>query len=76
MGRGRGIVKRSDRDEPIWVVMHISMETTQGISLYSYFYLTLAKNATSSYYLSCFSFHKIQEQEGSTVSVHRWGEVG
>jgi hypothetical protein len=36
-------VKRSGRDEPIWVVIYITMETTQGISLYSYPYLKLAK---------------------------------
>jgi hypothetical protein len=35
--------KRTGRDEPIWVVIHIYMETTQGISLYSYLYLKLAK---------------------------------
>jgi hypothetical protein len=37
------VVKRSGRDEPVWVVTHISMETTQEISLYSYLYLKLAK---------------------------------
>jgi hypothetical protein len=36
-------VKRSGRDEPIGVVIHICMETTEGISLSSYLYLKLAK---------------------------------
>jgi hypothetical protein len=36
-------VKRSGRDEPIWVVIHMYMETTQGISMYSYLHLKLAK---------------------------------
>jgi hypothetical protein len=33
------VVKRSDRDEPIWVVIHLCMEAMVGISLYSYPYL-------------------------------------
>jgi hypothetical protein len=37
------VVKRSGRDEPIWVVKHMCMETTQGTSLYSYLHLKLAK---------------------------------
>jgi hypothetical protein len=36
------------RNEPVLVVIHLCMETTQGISLYSYFYLKLAK-------MPCFS---------------------
>jgi hypothetical protein len=32
MGRGQEIVKRSGRDEPMWVVIHKCMETTLGIS--------------------------------------------
>jgi hypothetical protein len=43
MGKGLRVVKRYNRDKPIWVVIHICMETTQGISLYSYFYLKVAK---------------------------------
>jgi hypothetical protein len=41
------------------------METTQGISLYS-FYLKLAKAPFFSYCLLCFFFYKIGEQEGKT----------
>jgi hypothetical protein len=36
-------VKRSGKDEPIWLVIHICKETTERISLYSYPYLELAK---------------------------------
>jgi hypothetical protein len=61
-------VKRSGRDEPIWVAIQISMETTQWISLYSYLYLKVAKIPCSSYYLLCFFSYKIGEQEGGTGS--------
>jgi hypothetical protein len=61
----REVVKRSDRDEPMWVVIHICMEAMLGISLYSYPYLKLAKTLCLSYYLLCFLFNKIGE-EGRT----------
>jgi hypothetical protein len=67
-------VKSTGRDEPIGVVIHICMETTQGISLYSYLYLKLAKTPCFSYYLLWFFFYKIREQEGRTGSA--WGRVG
>jgi hypothetical protein len=34
---------RSGRDKPMWVITHICMEAMLGISLYSCFYLKLAK---------------------------------
>jgi hypothetical protein len=37
------VVKRSGRDEPVQVVIHMCMEAMLGISLYSYPYLKLAK---------------------------------
>jgi hypothetical protein len=49
------------------------MGATQGISLYSYLLLILAKMACFSYYLSCFFFKKIREQEGETGSEWRRG---
>jgi hypothetical protein len=61
-------VKRSGRDEPVWVVIHICMETTQGISLYSYLYLRLAEMLCFSYYLLSFFFNKTRKQEGRTGS--------
>jgi hypothetical protein len=36
-------VKRTGRDEPVDIVIHICMETAQGISLCNYVYLKLAK---------------------------------
>jgi hypothetical protein len=47
-------VKRSGRDELIWVVIHICMVTTVGIYLYSYLYLKLAK--TLAYFLLSLTF--------------------
>jgi hypothetical protein len=52
------------------------METTQGISLYSYFYLKLAKILCFSYYLLCFFFYKIGEQEDRTGSSWSQGTRG
>jgi hypothetical protein len=52
------------------------METTQGISLYNYLNLKLAKMLCFSYYLLCFFFNKIGEQEGRTGSAQRWGSGG
>jgi hypothetical protein len=36
-------VKRSGRDEPMWVLIHMCMEAMLVISLYRYPYLKLAK---------------------------------
>jgi hypothetical protein len=49
------------------------MEARLGISLGSYFYLKLAKRLHLSYYLSCFLFNKIGEQEGRTGSSWKQG---
>jgi hypothetical protein len=57
-------VKRSGRDEPMWVAIHMYMEAMLGISLYSFLYLKLAKMVCLSYYLLCLLFKKIGEQEG------------
>jgi hypothetical protein len=37
------VVKRSGRDESIWVVIHFCMEAMLGISLYSYPFLNYQK---------------------------------
>jgi hypothetical protein len=70
-------VKRSGRDEPIWAVIYICMEATLRNSLYSYFYLKLAKHYFS-YYLLCFLSNKIREQEGGIGSDWKrgWREGG
>jgi hypothetical protein len=61
------VVKKSDRDEQIKVVIHMCIEAMLGISLYNYLYLKLAKTLCFSYYLLCFLFNKIGE-EGRTHS--------
>jgi hypothetical protein len=45
-------VKRSGRDEPMWVPIHKCTEATPGISMYSYLYLKLAKTLCLSYAFS------------------------
>jgi hypothetical protein len=69
-------VKRFGKDEPIKVVIHIFMETTQRISLNSYPYLKLARPPCFPYCLLCFIFNKFREQEGGTGSSQRWEEGG
>jgi hypothetical protein len=49
------------------------MEAMLGISLYSFLYLKLAKTLCLSYYLLCFLFNKIGEQEGGTASAWKQG---
>jgi hypothetical protein len=51
------------------------MVTTLGISLYSFLYLKLAKTLCFSYYLLCFIFNKVREQEGGTCSAGSGREV-
>jgi hypothetical protein len=65
-------VKRSGRDEPMWVAIHKCIEAMLGISLYSYLYLKLPKTLCLSYYLLCFFFNKIREHEGGAGSARKW----
>jgi hypothetical protein len=67
------VVKRSGRDEPMWVVIHKCMEAMPGICLYSYLYPKLAKMLCPSYYLLCFLFNKIGAQEGERGSARKRG---
>jgi hypothetical protein len=62
MESDRQVVKRFDRDEPMWVAIHMCMKAMLGISLYSYLYLKLAKILCLSYYLLYFLFNKIGEE--------------
>jgi hypothetical protein len=57
------VAKRLGRNEPMWVVIYKYMEATLGISLYSYLYPKLAKMICLSYYLLCFLFNKIREED-------------
>jgi hypothetical protein len=63
------VVKRSGRDESVRVVIHKCMETTLGVSLYSYPDLKLAK--TLLHISLMFLFNKIGEQEGGTGSTQK-----
>jgi hypothetical protein len=71
-------VKRSGRDEPLWVAIHMYMEAMLGISLYNYPYLKLAKTLCLSYYLLCFLLNKIGYKRVEQVLPRSrvwWGEV-
>jgi hypothetical protein len=46
------------RDKPFWVVIHMCTEAMLGISLYSYPYLKLEKNAMSFLLLLMSSFQQ------------------
>jgi hypothetical protein len=72
----REVVKRSGRNEPVWVAIHKCMEAMLGISLYSCLYLKLAKTLCFSYYILCFLFNKIGEQKGRTGSAPKLGVEG
>jgi hypothetical protein len=52
------------------------VEATLGISPYSYIYLKLEKMLCLSYYLLCFLFNRIQEEEGRTGSAQKRVGVG
>jgi hypothetical protein len=52
------------------------MESTLGISLYSYLYLILAKMLCLSSFYLYFLFKKIREQEGRTDSAQKQGGEG
>jgi hypothetical protein len=48
------------------------MEAMLGICLYSYLHLKVAKTLCLYYYLLCFLFNKIGEQDGVTGSASKW----
>jgi hypothetical protein len=56
-------VKKSDRDESMWIAIHKGIEAMLGISLYSYLYLKPPKTPCLSYYLLCFLFKKLGKRE-------------
>jgi hypothetical protein len=51
-------LKRSGRDEPKWVVIHMCMEAMIGISLCICLYLKVVQTVCFSYHLLCFLFNK------------------
>jgi hypothetical protein len=61
-------VKRTGRDEPTGVVIHICMETTQGHSLCSYLLSQTSKNAMFLFLsFMVFSSTKLQERRVKEV---------
>jgi hypothetical protein len=68
-------VKRSGRDEPMSVEIHMCMETTQGISLYSYLYLKLINHYFSLIIFYVFSSTKLKNKKTEQVLPRskRWG---
>jgi hypothetical protein len=66
-------VKRSGRNEPMWVAIHKCMEATLGISLYSYLYLILAKMYVFLIIFYVFSSTKLENKRVEQVLPGRWG---
>jgi hypothetical protein len=73
-------VKRSGRDETIWVVIYLCMEAMLGISLHSYPYLKRAKTLLSFFLLliSTLQQNWRKEQNMFCLEVRGgwWGEEG
>jgi hypothetical protein len=67
-------VKKSGRNEPMWIAIHKYIEAMLAISLCSYLYPKLAKTLCHSYLLS-FLFNKIKE-EGRECSAWKQGFGG
>jgi hypothetical protein len=70
-------VKRSGRDEPTWVIIHMCMEATLGLSLYSYLYHKLAKMLCLSNISYVFSSTISENKRAGQVLPRSglWGEV-
>jgi hypothetical protein len=68
-------VKRSGRDEPMWVTIHKCLEATLGISLYNYLYLKLAKHYVFLIIFYVFSSRKLENKRAEQV-LHRQGGKG
>jgi hypothetical protein len=66
------VVKRSGKEEPIWVVIHINMET----SLNSYLYLKLARVLCFSYYLFSSTKSENKRTEQVLPGGRGWGGGG
>jgi hypothetical protein len=71
MGRDQEVVKRSGREEPVWVAIHKCMEAMLGISVSQ-----TSKNAMSFLSLK-FSLQQNQRTEGRTGSTRKrgWGRT-
>jgi hypothetical protein len=68
-------VRRSGRDEPMWVAVHTCMKAMLGISLYSYLYLKVAKMLF--FFLSLVSSIKSENKKVEQVLPRKgWGRSG
>jgi hypothetical protein len=68
-------MKKSGRDEPVWVAIHKCMEAMLGISLYSYLYLKLAKHYVFLIMSHDFSSTKSENKRAKLVLPRSRGEV-
>jgi hypothetical protein len=64
------VVKRSGRDEPMWVAIHMCITIMLEIPLYSYLYLKLAKMICFSYYLSYILLTKLATR--GSLAINSW----
>jgi hypothetical protein len=62
-----GGVKRIGRDEPVGVIIHISMETTEGNSLCSFLYFKLEKTSCFFFIFYVFSSTKLGSKRAEQV---------
>jgi hypothetical protein len=70
-------VKRSARDEPMWVAIYICVEIMLGISLYSYFYLKLGKKTHYVFFIISYVSSSTKSKNKRTEQVlSRSGEWG
>jgi hypothetical protein len=72
----RDVVKRSGRDEPMLVSIHIGMVITLGISLYSYLYLKLAKTLVFLIISYVFSSTKLESKRAEQLLPRKGGGDG
>jgi hypothetical protein len=70
------VVKRSGRDEPVPVIIHMCKEAMFGISLYRDLYFKLAKMLCLFYYLLCFLFSKRRRGQNRFCLEERGGGEG
>jgi hypothetical protein len=68
-------VKRSGKDEPMWVAIHMCEEAPLEVSLYSYLYVKLEKSYTFITVFYIFSPMK-SENKGRIRSAWKWGRRG
>jgi hypothetical protein len=71
--RSYSSAQKSLSSEPVWVVINICMETTQGISLHSYPHCKLAKHCVFLFILHVFSSTKSENKRVQQFSLEEAG---